>query len=165
LPGPFVASIGYAVRACVPPKRWALLALPVAAAVLFAVLVELEGSPALDPRIARGDDLRALLEALQTLVVPFACLIVGDAVLGAERRSGLLTLTWLSPAPFATVVGGRFLGAWGVVNVALVPAVVVAFAIIGELEGAGVLVLATVASSAAYLAIFMARSGCRPAGA
>ena len=156
LPGPFVASITYAVRACVPPKRWALLALPAAAAILFALLVNAEGSPSPNLRIAQGDDLRALIDSLQTLVVPFACLIVGDAVLGAERRSGLLTLTWLSPAPFATIVGGRFLGAWAVANVALLPAMVAAVAIIGQADAAGVLVLATIFGSAAYLAIFMA---------
>lgn len=156
LPGPLLASVVYAVRACVPPRRWALLALPVAAGVLFAVLVELEGSDAADSTVRQADDLKFLLGALLGFVLPFACLIVGDAVLGAERRSGLLTLTWLSPAPFATIVGGRFVGAWAVANVALLPAMVVAMAIIGQPDAAGVLVLAVVAGSAAYLAIFMA---------
>jgi ABC-2 type transport system permease protein len=156
LPGPFVASVAYAARACVPPKRWALLALPALAAVLFGVLVELGNSSGVPAEIQAGDDLEFLLGALLGFVLPFACLIVGDAVLGAERRSGLLTLTWLSPASFATIVGGRFVAAWAVANVALIPAMVVAVAIIGQLEAAGALVLSVVAGSAAYLALFMA---------
>ena len=156
LPGPFVASLAYAARACVPPKRWALLALPAAAAVLFAVLVDADGSDAIDPAVQQVDDLEFLLGALLGFVLPFACLIVGDAVLGAERRSGLLTLTWLSPASFATIVGGRFLAAWAIANVALIPAMIIAVAIIGMADAAVALVLAVVAGSAAYLGIFMA---------
>lgn len=155
LPGPFVASIVYAVRTCVPPKRWALLALPALAAVLFAVLIE-ANSDGGSGSFRRADDLELLLTALLGFVLPFASLVVGDAVLGAERRSGLLALTWLSPAPFATIVGGRFLAAWGVASAALVPAMAVSVAIIGEAEAAGALVLATVLGSAAYIAIFMA---------
>jgi hypothetical protein len=156
LPGPFLASMAYAARACVPPKRWALLALPAAAAVLFGLLVNADSSPAIDPTVRQADDLEFLLGALLGFVLPFACLIVGDAVLGAERRSGLLTLTWLSPASFATIVGGRFLAAWAISNVALIPAMVIAVAIIGMADAAGALVIAVVAGSAAYLGIFMA---------
>lgn len=148
LPGPFIASMAYAVRACVPPKRWALLAVPAAAAVLIAFLTTLDDS---------GDTgLELLLGALLGFVVPFSCLIVGDAVLGAERRSGLLTLTWLSPAPFATVVAGRWLAGWLVAAVALLPAMALAALVAGEADAIGVLLVATVFSAAAYVAIFMA---------
>ena len=36
------------------------------------------------------------------VVLPVGCLVIGDAVLGAEVRSGTLHFTWLSPASFAT---------------------------------------------------------------
>lgn len=156
LPGPFAASVAYAVRACVPPKRWALLALPALAAVLFAVLVNVIDDPALRPAEREAEELQFLLGALLAFVVPFACLIVGDAVLGAERRSGLLTFTWLSPTPFATIVVARWLAGSLVAAAALVPAVVLSAVIAGRADAAAVLVLAVLAASAAYVAVFMA---------
>ena len=41
LPKPFAACVLYALRVCVPPKRWAVLAIPSVAAVLFGVLARL----------------------------------------------------------------------------------------------------------------------------
>ena len=49
---------------------------------------------------------------LFSLLIPIACLVIGDAVLGAEMRAGTFHFTWLSPAPVRTIVAGRWLGGW-----------------------------------------------------
>ena len=149
LPGRFVSCFLYAVRVCVPPKRWALLVLPTAGAVLFGL-------------VARAGEERTAEEAFNSvttglfgLVLPFACLVVGDAVLGAERRSGALSVTWLSPTPFATIVGARWLAGWAITAVALVPAMAAAALVAGVPGAIGPLVVATVAAAAAYVALFV----------
>lgn len=149
LPGRFVACFLYTIRVCVPPKRWALLAVPTAGAVLFGLLAR-----AIDDPTAEGA-FNSVTAGLFGLVLPFACLVVGDAVLGAERRSGALALTWLSPAPFATIILARWLAGWAVTSVALVPAMAAAALVAGVPAAVGPLLAATVAASAAYLALFV----------
>jgi len=149
LPGPFAAAVAYAVRVCVPPKRWALLALPVVVAGLFGLLARAVDDPTAGERFATVGD------GLFGLVLPFACLVVGDAVLGAEVRSGTFALTWLSPTPFATIVGARWLAGWLVASVALVPAMALAAVVAGVPGGIGALAVATIAAAAAYVAVFV----------
>jgi len=149
LPGPFLACFVYTVRVCVPPKRWAMLAIPAIAALLFGLLANVIDDPTPEGAF------NSVSVGLFGLVLPFACLVVGDAVLGAERRSGALALTWLSPTPFATIVGARWLAGWAITSAALVPAMILAATIAGVADGIGPLVLATVAASAAYVAIFV----------
>lgn len=149
LPGPFAACFLYAVRVCIPPRRLALLAVPMVGAVLLGLLAH---------AIESGSEVDAfndVSEGLFGLVLPFACLVVGDAVLGAERRSGALALTWLSPTPFTTIVLARWLAGWVVATGALVPAMVAAAVVAGAPEAAGALVVAAVASSGAYVALFV----------
>ena len=38
------------------------------------------------------------------------CLVIGDAVLGAEVRSGTFAFTWMSPVPTWQIAVGRWLG-------------------------------------------------------
>ena len=78
---PFGAILGYTLRACLPAKRRALLVLPCVGAVLFGALALLG-----DDRVEAYGGVVAI--GLFGLVVPFACLIIGDAVLGAEVRDG-----------------------------------------------------------------------------
>jgi ABC-2 type transport system permease protein len=149
LPGAFVACLVYTVRVCVPPKRWALMALPTAGAVLFGLLARaltLE-SP--------EDGFNAVTGALFGLVLPFATLVIGDSVLGAERRSGALTLTWLSPVSFTTILLARFLAGWALTLVALVPAMALSPVVAGVPAGVGPMVVASAAGSAAYIALFV----------
>ena len=89
------------------------------------------------------------------VVLPVGCLVIGDAVLGAEVRSGTLHFTWLSPASFAAIVVGRWLAGLAVAAVALgVPFGLAA--LVAGVPGAVVpLVLAAVAGSAAYVALFV----------
>ncbi len=149
LPRPFVAAFGYAVRICVPPKRAALLALPCVGALLFGLLARTvdEPSPAL-----RFNDISG---AHFGLILPLACLVVGDAVLGAEVRAGTFGLTWLSPVRFSTIVLARWSAGWLVAAAALVPAFGLSAAIAGAPEAVGPIALSAVAGTAAYLALFV----------
>lgn len=149
LPGAFVACFLYAVRVCMPAKRVALLAVPTVGAVLFGFI-----SRALDEPTAE-DAFNSVSGALFGLVLPFATLVVGDAVLGAERRSGAFALTWLSPTPFTTIVLARWLAGWAVASVALAPAMAAAAVVADVPDAIGPLVIATVAASGAYVAVFL----------
>jgi ABC-type transport system involved in cytochrome c biogenesis permease component len=149
LPSPFLACLVYAVRVCVPPKRWLLLGLPVIGAVLFGLLARVVDDPTPESSFA------AIGEGLFGLVLPFACLIVGDAVLGAEVRSGAFALTWLSPTPFATIVVARWLAGWIIAAVALAPAMALAAVAAGVPNAIAPIVVATVAAAGAYIALFV----------
>ena len=149
-PRPFPAMVGYAVRVCVPVRRWFVLALPAVGAVLFGLL-----SRAIDLPTAEEQFAAIVGEALFALVLPLACLVVGDAVLGAEVRSGTFSLTWLSPVPFVQIVGARWLAGWALSCGVLVPAHVLAALVAGVPEAIGPLVLATVAGAAAYIGMFV----------
>ncbi len=102
LPRPFVAAFVYALRVCVPPKRAALLALPCTGALLFGLLARTVDEPTPAARF------NTISGALFGLILPLACLVVGDAVLGAEVRAGTFGLTWLSPVRFSTIVLARW---------------------------------------------------------
>ena len=149
MPGPFVACLLYAIRVCVPPKRWALLVVPVVAAGLFGLLARVVDDPTPEGAF------NSVSEGLFGLVLPFACLIVGDGVLGAEVRSGAFALTWLSPTPFPTIVAARWIAGWIVASAALVPAMVLAAAAAGVPNAIAPLVLAAVAAAGAYVALFV----------
>jgi hypothetical protein len=149
LPGPFVALLVYAVRICVPPKRAALLALPCAGALLFGLLAH-----AIDDPTAAGR-FNTVSGALFGLILPLACLVVGDAVLGAEVRAGTFGLTWLSPVPFSRIVVARWTAGWLVAAGALTPAMALSAAIAGVPDAVGPMALATIAGTAAYLALFV----------
>jgi hypothetical protein len=149
LPTPFVAAFVYALRICVPPKRAALLALPCVGALLFGLLARTvgESTPAHGFNTVSG--------ALFGLIMPLVCLVVGDAVLGAEVRAGTFGLTWLTPVRFSTIVLARWSAGWLVAAGALVPALALSATIAGVPEAIAPIALAAVAGSAAYLALFV----------
>jgi ABC-type transport system involved in cytochrome c biogenesis permease subunit len=149
LPGPFLACFLYAVRVCVPPKRWALLGVPVVAAGLFGLLARVVDDPTPEGAF------NSVTQGLFGLVLPFACLIVGDAVLGAEVRSGTFALTWLSPTPFATIVLARWLAGWAIATITLAPAMALAAVFAGLPSAVGPILLATVFAAGAYIALFV----------
>lgn len=149
LPRPFVALFVYAVRICVPPKRTLVLALPCAGALLFGLLAHTVGDPTPAGRF------NTISGALFGLVLPFACLVVGDAVLGAEVRTGTFGLTWLSPVPLSTIVLARWAAGWLVAAAALTPALVLSAAIAGVPEAVAPLALASITGTAAYIALFV----------
>jgi hypothetical protein len=149
LPGPFAAAFVYTLRVCVPRKRAALLALPCMGALLFGLLARTIDEPTAAYRF------NAVAGALFGLILPLACLVVGDAVLGAEVRSGAFGLTWLSPVRFSTIVLARWSGGWLIAAGALVPAMALSALIAGVPEAVGPIALATVTGTAAYLALFV----------
>jgi ABC-2 type transport system permease protein len=146
---PFAAVVRYTVRACLPAKRRLALVLPCAAAVLLGLL----------SHAAVGDREEAFATVagvgLFPIVLPIACLMIGDAVLGAEARSGTLPFTWLSPVPFPVIVAGRWLGGTLLALVTVVPACMLAALVAGVPQGVGAMVLATAVGAAAYVALFV----------
>ena len=146
---PLAAIVRYTLRACVP-TRWELLLLPLAGAVLFGLLSQMSDENAVTAFAQVGG------AAVHTLILPITCLIVGDAILGAEIRSGVFAFTWLSPVGFWTIVAGRWLGGCLVAAAILAPAAVAAAIVAGAPSSAGPAAIAAVTGAAAYLALFLA---------
>ncbi len=149
LPRPFVALFVYTLRICVPPKRAILLALPCVGALLFGLLAHTVEDPTPAGRF------NTVSGTLFGLVLPLACLVVGDAVLGAEVRTGTFGLTWLSPVRFSTIVLARWSAGWLVAAAALTPALALSAAIAGVPDAIGPMALASIAGTAAYIALFV----------
>jgi hypothetical protein len=149
LPSPFVAVVGYTLRACLPARRWWGVLLPCLGAVLFGWLATVA-----DTSTERAFEFVAE-QGLFGLVLPLTCLVIGDAVLGADLRAGTFAFTWLSPVPFGTIAVGRWLGGWLVALVTLVPALVLATIVAGVPDGAGAMAVAAAAGAAAYLGLFV----------
>ena len=146
---PFAAIVRYTVRACVPAQR-ALLVLPVAGALLFGLLSRLSDEAAVTAFARVGGT------AMHTLVLPITCLVIGDAMLGAEIRSGVFAFTWLSPVKHSTIAVGRWLGGWIVAGALLGPAAAAAAVVAGAPASAGAAAVAALAGAGAYLALFVA---------
>jgi hypothetical protein len=144
-----VAIVSYTLRACLPAKRWWGVALPCLGAVLFGWLSLLPDGPR-----AEAFGVVARL-GLFGLILPLTCLVIGDAVMGADIRAGTFPLTWLSPVSLRSIAIGRWFGGWLVALVTLVPALVLA-TVVGDFpETAGAMALAGAAGSAAYVALFV----------
>ena len=146
---PFVAVVAYTLRACLPAKRWFGVLLPCAGALLFGWLTQVNTLPAAESFADVAE------HGLFRLILPLPCLVIGDAVLGADVRSGTFPLTWLSPVPFAVIVAGRWLGGWLVALVTIVPAMALAPLFAGVPGATGPMAVATAAGAAAYIALFL----------
>ena len=148
-PGLVVVVARYALKACFPTKRRIGLVLPAAGALLFALLAQVipNSAPVALAQVAGG--------GLFGVVLPVGCLVIGDAVLGSEVRSGTLHFTWLSPVSFATIVAGRWLAGFVAALVALAVPFGLAAVVAGVPSAAGPLALAAAAGSAAYVAVFV----------
>lgn len=144
------AVIGYTFRACLPSKRRLGLVVLGGLAVLFGLLARSSES---SPEVALVE---VTGSAVFLLLLPIASLVVGDAVLGAEIRSGIFAFTWLSPVGLPTIVLGRWLAGTAMTCVVLVPGVVLAAAVGGAPELAGPFAVATAVGAAGYLAVFIA---------
>jgi len=143
------AIVGYTLRACVPTRR-VLLFLPVVGAVLFGLLSRMADEAAVTAFAGVGGT------AFHTLILPITCLVIGDALLGAEIRSGVFAFTWLSPVRYSTIVVGRWLGGCLIAAVILAPAAALSAIVAGAPSSAGPAALAAVAGAGAYLALFLA---------
>lgn len=146
---PLAAIVRYTLRVCVPRHR-ALLVLPVAGSMLFGLLSRLSDEAAATAFARVGG------AAFHSLVLPITCLVIGDALLGAEVRSGIFAFTWLSPVPYRTIVLGRWLGGCLIAAAILCPAAAAGAVAAGAPGSAGPAMLAAVTGATAYLAVFVA---------
>ena len=136
---PSIALIAFALRACFPRKRrWGLL-LPCALALLFGLLARSaeSGTPA-------EGFAQVAANGLFGLLLPIACLVIGDAVMGADVRAGTLPFTWLSPVPFRVIAVARWAAGTLVAWVTIVPAFALAAVLAGVPRAAGPAAVATV---------------------
>jgi ABC-2 type transport system permease protein len=146
----FAAIVGYSLRSCFPPKRWAAILLPCAGALLFGLLTHAVDEP------AERAFANVAAEGIFSLVMPIAALVIGDSVLGAEVRAGTFHFTWLSPAPIWQIVLGRWIGGSIVALATIAPACAIAAVVAGVPGDAGPAFIAAAVGSIAYVAIFIA---------
>ncbi len=145
----FTAMVTYVFRACLPARRLAVLGLPCLAIVGSGLL-----SLAVDARPAKAFAQVAAV-AIFGLAMPLGTLIVGDAVLGAEVRSGTLALTWSTPVRRWELALARWTGGWIIALITLVPSAALAAVLAGVGSHIGPIVVATAAESAAHIALFV----------
>ena len=144
-----IAIVQFTLRSCFPRKRrWGLL-LPCVAALLFGLLAR-----SVDDTYAEGFA-QVSSFALFGLVLPIACLVIGDAVMGADIRSGNFPFTWLSPVPFRVITVSRWVAGTLVALVTVVPAFTIAAFVAGVPEAAAPAALATAVAAATYVALFV----------
>lgn len=144
-----VAIVDYTWRSCLPPRRWAAVLAASVGAVLFGLLSRAVDQPA-DRAFAN-----VAAEGILGLVVPIAALVVGDAVLGAEVRSGTFLFTWMSPTPTWQIVLGRWIGGSAVALVTIAPACALAAVVAGSSSSAGPLFVAAAMAAVSYVALFV----------
>lgn len=149
-PSRFAAIVGYTLRSCVPPRRWAAILLAGVGAVLFGLLAHAVDDTA-DRAFANVG-----AEGILSLAMPIAALVIGDSVLGAEMRSGTFHFTWLSPAPTWQIVIGRWLGGSMVALVTITPACGLAALVAGSPSSVGPMLVAAAVGSVSYIALFVA---------
>jgi ABC-2 type transport system permease protein len=146
----FVALVRYTLRACLPPRRLIGLLLPCAGALMFGLLTY-----AVDTTRDRAFA-NIAAEGIFSLALPVAALIIGDAVLGAEMRSGTFHFTWLSPTPVWQIVLARWIAGSGVALVTITPACALAAVVAGSSSSAVSALIAAAVGSVAYVALFVA---------
>jgi ABC-type transport system involved in multi-copper enzyme maturation permease subunit len=144
------AIVAYTLRSALPGRRWIGALLPAATSVLFGLIATTL------PDTAEGAFAGVAANALFTLVLPVTCLVIGDAVLGAEVRSGTFAFTWMSPVPTWLIAAGRWIGGTIAAAGTLAVAFAVAAMVAGAPEAAGSAALAGAFGAGAYVAVFIA---------
>jgi ABC-2 type transport system permease protein len=144
------AIVTYTLRSALPAKRWIGALVPAAASILFGLLATtLQDS-------ADSAFVEVAAYALFLIILPITCLIIGDAVVGAEVRSATFAFTWMAPVPTWQIALGRWFGgtlvAAGTIAVAFAAAAVVA----GTPELAGAAAVSGALGAGAYVAVFIA---------
>ena len=146
-----VAILVYTLQSCLPPRRWFAVVAASAGALLFGLL-----SRAVDASTAERAFANVAAEGILGLVVPIAALVIGDAVLGAEVRSGTLLFTWMSPAPTWQIVLGRWVGGSLVALATIAPACGLAAVVGGSAGSVGPILVASAVEAVSYVALFIA---------
>jgi len=142
--------VRYALRACLPARRRLGLLLPAVGAVLFGLLAHaVEGA-------SRAEAFAEVASAgLFGIILPIGALVVGDAVLGAEVRTGTFHFTWLSPVSRVGIVVGRWLAGTIVAGATLSTACALAAVVAGVPRAAPAMAASVLAGTAAYIAVFV----------
>jgi len=144
------AIVGYTLRSTLPAKRWFGASIPAATAILFGLIARSQTEPSDYAFVGVAAD------SLYIIVLPITALVIGDAVMGAEVRSGTFAFTWMSPVPTWHITVGRWLGG----AIAAATTIAVAFALSAVIAGAPELAGAAAVSgafgAAAYVAVFIA---------
>ena len=145
-----VALVSYTLRSCLPARRRIGALLPAALSLLFGVLA----TTLPDTREAAFAGVATV--ALFPLVLPVTCLVIGDAVMGAEVRSGTFAFTWLSPVPTWQIAVARWIG--GAITAAAILSVAFALAAVaaGTPESAAPVAISGAFGASAYVAVFIA---------
>lgn len=144
------ALVTYVFRACMPRKRLAVLGLPVLVIVVTGLLSRTVSDVDATESFARIAD-----GMVFGLALPLGALVIGDAVLGAEVRSGTLAFSWLTPTRHWELAVARWFGGWVLALVTLVPATALSAAIAGVDDHAGPIALAAASGTAAHVALFV----------
>jgi ABC-type transport system involved in multi-copper enzyme maturation permease subunit len=147
----FVAIVDYTLRSCIPPRRWAAVLAACAGTMLFGLLSRAVEAPTTDRAFAN-----VAAEGILSLTVPIGALVIGDAVLGAEIRSGTFLFTWMTPTPKWQIVIGRWLGGSVVAFVTIGPACALAAVVAGSPTSIVPIVVAAALASVSYIAVFIA---------
>ncbi len=145
----FSAMVAYTLKACLPSRRRLGLLLPAAGAVLFGLLTHAVVSDSAEEAFAG-----VASAGLFGIILPIGCLVVGDAVLGAEVRAGTLHYTWLSPVPRWAIVLARWLAGTAVATVWIAGPCALAAVVAGVSSAAPALFVAATAGAGAYVAVF-----------
>ena len=147
---PLVAILRYTLQTCFPARKLLLL-LPTLGAAMFGLLSRgvHGGSAAHSFAVVAGPGIFELL-------LPITCLVIGDALLGAELRSGVFSFTWLSPVRYSTIIIGRWCGGMVICALLLTPAAIAGALAAGAPSTIGGAIIALNAGAAAYLALFIA---------
>lgn len=144
------AIVVYTLRSALPAKRWIGALVPAATAILFGLLATTVDDT------ADSAFVEVAAPALFLLVLPITCLVIGDAVMGAEVRSATFSFTWMSPVPTWQITLGRWIGG----TLVAAGTMAVAFALAAVVAGAPELAAETAVSgafgAAAYVAVFIA---------
>jgi hypothetical protein len=144
------AIVGYTLRSALPAKRWIGALIPAATSVLFGLLATtLEDSP-------DSAFVEVAASALLLVVLPITCLVIGDAVVGAEVRSGTFAFTWMSPVPTWQIAFGRWFGGTLVAGATIAIAFATAALVAGAPDTAGAAAVSGVFGAGAYVAVFIA---------
>ena len=142
--------VSYAVRACLPARRWTGLLVVFGACVAFGLLAHVPdtGRDAAFARVASA--------GLFGLVLPLGTLVIGDGVLGADIRRGTFVYSWLSPVSMTTLTVGRWLGGSGTAVATMAPAFALSALVAGSPDAAAPAALGAAIGAVAYVALFVA---------
>lgn len=149
-PARIAALLGYVFRACMPARRLGILALPCLAIIGSGLLTRTDPSFTLSEAFARIAGI-----SMFGLALPLGALVVGDAVLGAEVRSGTFAFTWLTPARFGEIAFTRWLGGSLICAGTLVPSCALAAVLGGAPDQAVPVAIGAAAGCAAHVALFV----------